>query len=106
MVRISEPYEWTHFKQDFISKNNNKKPQKFSNEPLLAFVNSVMNIEFVYQILLGTKYFLESNDQRSSSLGDLKNQNRTKLRIQNNGKETSITFCDLKFKDISKWDID
>ena len=64
IVRISEPYEWSHFKQDFISKNSSKKPQKFSSEPLLTFVNSVMNIEFVYQILLGTKYFLESNERR------------------------------------------
>jgi len=36
-----------------------KKKKQFSNEPLASFVNSAMNIEFVYTILLGINNFMD-----------------------------------------------
>ena len=103
-IRLLEPYVWNHFKKDFcscfLSKKTKAAKNKFSSEPLCAFANSAMNIEFVYQILLGTSYFLES---RSLSPYE---QKTSKLKIQNKGNETAITFCDIKFKDIKKWDVD
>jgi hypothetical protein len=66
---LSEPFVYNHFKQDvkkFFSKffKNDKnavvKEEKFSNEPLCAFANSAMNIEFVYLILLGINNFMDN----------------------------------------------
>jgi hypothetical protein len=43
---------------------------KFSSEPLCAFANSAMNIEFVYMILLGINNFLDSRETRKKSCRD------------------------------------
>jgi hypothetical protein len=70
MIRLSEPYVWNHFKQDFkylFSRESSKKKEKFSSEPLCAFANSAMNIEFVYLILLGTCNFMDSRETRRAS---------------------------------------
>lgn len=66
-----------------------------------------MNIEFVYLILLGINNFLDSRDARRNSLvnGNDKITN-SKLKITNHGRSTRITFCDIKMKDIDKWNVD
>lgn len=33
-------------------------------------------------------------------------QKSSKLKIENHGKSTRITFCDIKVKDIDKWNVD
>ena len=65
-----------------------------------------MNIEFVYQILLGTRYFLESRDKIQTPIINKRQEiNKQKLKIQNQGNRTSLTFYDIKFKNIDKWDV-
>lgn len=70
LIRLSEPFVYNHFKRDvkkffskFFKKKDNmveEKEEKFSNEPLCAFANSAMNIEFVYLILLGINNFMDN----------------------------------------------
>lgn len=72
LVRMTEPYFWRHMVSDFknlfrrifcflCSKpDNESKKQRYSNEPLCAFANSAMNIEFVYLILLGVNNFMSN----------------------------------------------
>ena len=50
VTRFSEPFVY----QNFISVKS-----KYSSEPLCAFANSAMNIEFVYLILVGINNFME-----------------------------------------------
>jgi hypothetical protein len=59
IIRITEPYVWSHLKKDlrkvgcFKTKKDADKKKKYSTESLATFINSAMNIEFVYIILLG-----------------------------------------------------
>lgn len=110
MIRLSEPYVWNHFKQDIkylFNRESSTSKQKFSSEPLCAFANSAMNIEFVYLILLGINNFMDSRETRKNSYqrNDIQ-QKASKLKIENHGKSTRITFCDIKVKDIDKWNVD
>ena len=58
-IRISEPFVWSIFKKSFYQRCRSRqivekmKTKKFSQESLDTFINSAMNIEFVYLILLG-----------------------------------------------------
>lgn len=70
MIRLSEPYVWKHFGQDMkhlFKRKSNQQKVKFSSEPLCAFANSAMNIEFVYLILLGINNFMDSRNARRNS---------------------------------------
>lgn len=61
-----------------------------------------MNIEYVYQILLGANFFLESRIfGRESNVKAV-----SKLKIQNEKNKTRIMFSDAKIRDIGKWDVD
>lgn len=63
VVRISEPFIWTNIKADFslmCCKNKKTERAKFSKQSLDSFLNSAMNIEYVYVLLLSlNKYFGE-----------------------------------------------
>jgi hypothetical protein len=61
ICRFSEPYVFEQFKRLF-KRNEACKAKKFSEESLCNFVNSVMNIEFVYIILIGINNFYDRND--------------------------------------------
>jgi len=39
-----------------------KKEKKFINQPLTSFVNSAMNIELVYTILIGLSSFMDEQN--------------------------------------------
>ena len=56
LTRLSEPYVFDQIKQLFKVRSKNTK---FSEESLCQFVNSVMNIEFVYLILIGINNFYD-----------------------------------------------
>mmetsp|Transcript_29301 Transcript_29301/g.44130 ORF Transcript_29301/g.44130 Transcript_29301/m.44130 type:complete len:111 (+) Transcript_29301:1152-1484(+) len=78
-IRFLEPFVFQEFKADLKracscigntlrcrrhdDEDDEKKPKKkvkYSNEPLCAFANSAMNIEFVYLILLGINNFMDN----------------------------------------------
>jgi hypothetical protein len=66
ILRISEPFIYQNLKTDLDrilncckSKKEILKHKKYSSEPLCAFTNSAMNIEFVYLILVGINNFME-----------------------------------------------
>lgn len=49
-VRLSDPYIWKELKRVLKCR---KQKSKYSSAPLSSFLNSAMNIEFVYLILNG-----------------------------------------------------
>ena len=65
VIRVSEPYVWTNLKADLIQlftcnrKGKTIERAKFSKESLDSFLNSAMNIEYVYLILMGITTYLE-----------------------------------------------
>ena len=77
LVRFLEPFVLQEFKADLSrlfrkicgccgcrDKDEKKKVVRYSNEPLCSFVNSAMNIEFVYLILLGINNFMEGREAK------------------------------------------
>lgn len=71
LIRLAEPYVFKQLYHEFLNLGRKckfcKKQKKitkiekikFSNEALCSFVNSAMNIEFVYIILLGINNFMD-----------------------------------------------
>ena len=62
VVRFREPYVWTKFTNSFkklCCKKKRNKEHLFANESLCSFINSAMNIEFVYLILIGINNHME-----------------------------------------------
>lgn len=58
LIRLFEPYVWQTFRTEVLKLCGRKyraKKLKYSAESLDSFLNSAMNIEFVYIILLGIK---------------------------------------------------
>ena len=55
VIRIAEPYVWKTLKTEIQKsfKCLKSKKQKFESESLDSFLNSCMNIEYVYLILVG-----------------------------------------------------
>jgi hypothetical protein len=69
VARLTEPYVFDQFKQLFRVKSKNNK---FSEESLCQFVNSVMNIEFVYLILIGINNFYDRSLETSGFAEEMK----------------------------------
>lgn len=66
-IRIWEPYVLKNIKFSFKSETKIEKSKRdymnrlqFSKESLCSFMNSVVNIEFVYIILVGINKFMEN----------------------------------------------
>ena len=97
-VRLIEPYVWQTFKAEVVRLLNietKKTKVKFEAESLDSFLNSAMNIEFVYLILLGISCSVEVE-----SLNDIKNE----IQIINNSKETRVIFKNFRMKD-KDWNV-
>jgi heme exporter protein D len=119
-IRFSEPFVYHQFLSDVYnlrrrlcarSKASKLKPDKFAVQPLCAFTNSAMNIEFVYLILLGINSFME----HQLMLKNFPNQDNKQMKKKNKDSSiiiekkngfTRITLCELKLKDIELWNVD
>lgn len=70
-IRIVEPYVLKNFKQDMLCKRRSKivrldlNKMQFSKESLCSFLNSAVNIEFVYLILVGINKFMDNYNSES-----------------------------------------
>ena len=55
IIRMAEPFVWKTFKTEIQKalKSLKSRNQKFENESLDSFLNSCMNIEYVYLLLVG-----------------------------------------------------
>jgi len=71
LVRFLEPFVLQEFIASFWKtlrslrcqkEKKKRKRVRYSHEPLCAFVNSAMNIEFVYLILLGINNFMDNRE--------------------------------------------
>ena len=119
-IRLVEPFVLRNLKTELklfwykitCRKRSNykklKKP-KFSKESLCSFMNSAMNIEFVYLILIGINNFMEKLDtndhekilsERNGGRGLTK-----RITMDKNNKTTKITFHSIQFADIKQWDV-
>ena len=99
LIKFSDPF----IKADILNKKSKKN---FYNESLCAFVNSAMNIEFVYLILVGINNFMEIQLRRKYSQKTISDKSSTsKIEIIKTLEKTQIKYTDMKFEDIRKWDI-
>lgn len=104
-VRASEPYVLTNIIADlydvynFLLCRKNKtliKRAKFSKESLDSFLNSAMNIEYVYLILLGINTYLGKSEEEAFA---------KILYIDAARKTTKITFDKVEIRSVHKWDV-
>ena len=61
-IRVSEPLIWHELKKSFCKST--LKKQIYSDEALSSFLNSAINVEFVYLILNGVKQSIDQEIDR------------------------------------------
>jgi hypothetical protein len=104
-----EPYVLRNFREDFCCKKKNKASRyhqnrlQFSKESLCSFMNSAVNIEFVYLILVGINKFM---DHYGSDTFKNYTKKKDKLRINKDRETTKVIMDNLEFKDHSLWNVD
>ena len=59
--RLADPFLYEVIKGSLFAKSNDKV--KYYDESLLSFLNSALNVEFVYLILLGVRKFLKNDKE-------------------------------------------
>jgi len=86
IVRLQEPFVWQTIKKKFYCKNS-YSAHNYSSDSLNSFVNSAMNIEFVYVVLVGIRAFMQET-------------------IMSNGvtSTNSISLSKIEIEDITRWD--
>jgi hypothetical protein len=75
LICLFEPFVWYEFKKSLFCVKKTKK-NAFNQDSLETFLNSAMNIEFVYLILVGVNSHL---DQRNMLKGNQKTQSKVKV---------------------------
>lgn len=102
ITRLSEPYVWTNLKADlskwFNCKREKVKRAKYSKESLDSFLNSAMNIEYVFLVLKGINFMLDKNDI-------YKKGNGQKIRITKSLEQTVIKFDQVDLKNMRDWSV-
>ena len=92
LTRFVEPYVFQTFRSELtLSKLNccckkisKKEQSKYSEKPLCSFTSSVLNVEFVYLILVGISQFM-NRDKNQEVKGN-------KIKIKKSEKSTRIIF--------------
>ena len=109
-IRLLEPYVMINFKKDIsfrrtetISKRIDSNKVQFSKESLCSFLNSAVNIEFVYLILVGINKFMD-NYNSSNFLNYTKKEDV--LKISKNKELTKVVMMNVEFKDQHLWNVD
>ena len=109
-IRLIEPYVLKNFKKDLSFKKTETKSRRidsnrkqFSKESLCSFINSAVNIEFVYLILVGINKFMD-NYNSENFLNYTKRED--KLKISKNKELTKVTMMNVEFKDQHLWNVD
>lgn len=87
-VRFSEPFVWSNFSADVKRVLFCRKfKANIAQQPLNSFLNSTMNVEYVYMLLVGINFHLDPVNKVVSS--DLASK---KLRIDQTHQMTKFTF--------------
>ena len=85
---------------------------KFDEDSLYSFMNSVMNIEYVYLILLGIQCMIEQsqdiiNSQHliasSISKNEVKDASKKRIKIIKDKETSQITFCNIQYLNVKLW---
>jgi hypothetical protein len=76
---------------------------QFSKESLCSFLNSAVNIEFVYLILVGINKFMD-NYNSETFLNYTKRKDV--LKIDKNQELTKVTMVNVEFKNQNLWNVD
>lgn len=99
LVRLSDPF----IRKEFLSAINCKKRAlRYSSAPRNSFLNSAINIEFVYLILTGINITIgqAQKDDVESTLSE------KSIRVKRNGNRTMITIKDIFLDNKNlKWNI-
>lgn len=97
LARLQEPairFNITADVNHLICRSKKSKKPVFADEALDSFLNSAMNIEFVYILLIGIKHYFDS-DYASDKKVDIETDNST----------TNVTFNKFAFANPEKWDV-
>lgn len=91
IIRLSEPYIWTNLRADLCLKKQSKATN-YSKESLSYFINSSMNQEYVYLVLLGINTFFDKDSFFIDS----------KIKIHTEGNVSKIQTNDIHFSVITR----
>lgn len=97
MVRLCEPIIWTNLKADVFSLlccSKTTKRAAYSRETLDSFLNSAMNIEYVYLLLVGISTYFDD-----------KNIDGDKFKIETDKEQTKIIFNTIMLDQPAKWNV-
>lgn len=128
LIRLFEPYVFQTFKKEMgllaykarrccsrdRSNSQVKKPTRkqasFASASLCSFLNSAMNIELVYLILLGINHFMENQEilDTDGSISEavtsrLRRQN--KVQINKDAERTKIILEGVQFENADLWNV-
>jgi hypothetical protein len=100
LIRVSEPYVQEILKE-IICKKRSKMKKKFAEQSLDSFMNSAMNIEFVYIILKGVKNYMDLANDQDQGL----ESKRSFMYKRDKSGQNHISIDSFKLEDASKWDV-
>lgn len=99
LIRLCEPVIWTNLKADISSwcRCCCKQPKRssYAKETLDSFLNSAMNIEYVYLLLVGI-----------STYYDTQNKDGAKFKIEVDKDQAKIIFNTVEMKQAAQWNVD
>jgi hypothetical protein len=118
LTRILEPFVFNQLWNMLPCKSCKSKKKKFSDESLHSFLNSAMNIEFVYVILVGIRQFrdqmfqVQNESVESSShaiasqyTNSINNANQASIVISKETDKFRVLMKTYTISNVKKWDV-
>ena len=71
--------------------------EKYTNQSLCSFLNSAMNIELVYLVIIGVNHFMELQEQCGNQV--------KKLNVEKHDETIRVSFKKVNFANPELWNV-